>query len=290
MIRTRLLLPALAAGLLLACCTPEPEPADPAIWLVEGSGGQKAWLFGTIHGLERPARWKTASVAGALDQADMLMVEAAGIEDQAQLAKTFAKLAKTPGQPALSERVAPGERDALRRLLARSGLKESSFSDIETWAAALTLARVQDPQSKSEYGIDRAVMGEAKGKRFVELEGAQAQLGLFDALPEREQRDLLDAVIADGDALGRESADLATAWRKGDMKVIETETRRGLLADPELREALFTGRNRRWSERIAREMASGARPFVAVGAAHMAGPEGLPALLSDEGYKVTRLR
>jgi uncharacterized protein YbaP (TraB family) len=278
------------AGLLLACCTPEPEPADPAIWLVEGAGGQRAWLFGTIHGLERPARWKTPAVANALDRADVLMVEAAGIEDQAELRKTFAKLAKTPGQPALSERVAPEHKEALKSLLARTGFSERGFSDVETWAAALTLARAQIPQSKSEYGIDRAVMRETREKRLIELEGAEAQLGLFDALPEKEQRDLLDAVIDDADALEGESADLAAAWREGDMALIETETERGLLADPELREVLFTGRNRRWSERIVREMTVGSQPFVAVGAAHMAGPEGLPALLSDKGYTVTRIR
>jgi uncharacterized protein YbaP (TraB family) len=74
------------------------------------------------------------------------------------------------------------------------------------------------------------------------------------------------------------------------MALIEAETKRGLLADPELREALFTGRNERWTARVQREMEAGLRPFVAVGAAHMAGPQGLPAMLEARGYKVTRLR
>jgi len=53
---------------------------------------------------------------------------------------------------------------------------------------------------------------------------------------------------------------------------------------------LFTGRNRAWSGRIAAMMEQGARPFVAVGAAHMAGPEGLPALLLAKGYRVARVQ
>ena len=59
---------------------------------------------------------------------------------------------------------------------------------------------------------------------------------------------------------------------------------------PELRQALFVGRNARWSDRIADAIAQGNRPFVAVGAAHMAGPDGLPAMLAARGYTVRRVQ
>jgi len=276
--------------LLLAACRQEPVPAHPALWEVRGENGEQAWLFGTIHSLERPVEWKSSRVAMALDAADLLIVEVADLEDSARISRTFAKLATSPGHPPLSRRVSPAKREALEQMLRRHRLDDNGFSQVETWAAALTLAQAETRDLNREYGIDLAVMSAMKGKPVEEMEGAAQQLSIFDRLPESEQRDLLEAVVTDSGALDPESRKLAEAWRSGDMKTIERETDKGMLADPELREALLESRNSEWSGRISRDMEAGRKPFVAVGAAHMAGPDGLPALLAARGYTVTRVQ
>lgn len=273
----------------LAACTPKPEPAEPALWQVEGPRGESAYLFGTIHTLPRPAAWRTRPVDRALEQSDRIVVEVADLADDTAMAEVFADLARSPDRPPLSQRVTPDSRKALTALLDKGGMKESQFASTETWAAALMLARIGD-RSAGAYGIDRAVIEAAGERPVVELEGASRQLGIFDALPEKEQRDLLNAVVDDTENLEAENARLAETWRKGDMTAIEAETHTGLLADPELRQVLFISRNRAWAAQIVAMLQRGERPFVAVGAAHMAGPEGLPAMLAAQGYRVTRIQ
>lgn len=279
----------LAAALALAACSPEPQEANPALWRVDGPAGERAWLFGTIHSLPRPAAWRTPAVDRALGESDRIVVEIAGLDERGAMQHTFAMLATTPGQPPLGQRIDPGLRPALMAALDEGGMSEDQFAATETWAAALTLSRGGGGGMKSEYGVDRAVIAAAAGRPVVELEGTAGQLRLFDRLPETEQRDLLAAIVRDANSLAAETGSLAEAWRTGRIEVIERETKRGLLADPELRAVLFTGRNRDWSGRIAAMLARGERPFVAVGAAHMAGPEGVPAMLQALGYKVTRV-
>lgn len=278
--RLRGVLLALAGVLALASCGEAPVPAKPALWEVSGPKGEKAWLLGTIHALPRPAAWRSPTMNAALDGADRIVVEVAAVDPN-----VFDELARTPGQPPLATKVAPGLRASLAARLKAAGLSESRFADLETWAAAMTLAQGsgQDPAN----GIDRAVVALAGPRPVVELEGTRGQLAIFDRLPESEQRDLLAAVVADPGGAAESPAD---AWLKGDMAAIERDTHRGLLADPELRAALFTARNQAWTQRIAAMLAGGERPFVAVGAAHMAGPEGLPALLAARGYAVRRLQ
>ncbi|MBV1918791.1 MAG: TraB/GumN family protein [Sphingomonadaceae bacterium] len=279
-------------ALLIAACGPRPDPAEPALWQVTGRDGGKAWLFGTIHSLERPAQWRGAAIDRALDEADLLMVEISEIDDPAAHQAEFARLATSPGHGTLSRRVEPEVRPALLDLLARNGLKDSQFAHTETWAAALTIAQAETQELSSEYGIDRAVMKVAMaiGMPVEELEGLTGQLSIFDQLPETEQRDLLGAILSEAGAPDGQSADLAAAWRKGDMKLIERETERGMLADPELRAALFIERNNRWLGLIVSAMKQGKRPLIAVGAAHMAGADGLPALLSNSGFAVRRIQ
>jgi uncharacterized protein len=281
-----------AAALLLlvaACAKPAPEQARPALWEVTGPKGEKAWLFGTIHALDKPVIWRTAKLEAALAGSDRLLVEVAGLDDPAALSALFQRIATTPGQASLDQRIAPAERPALEALLLKTGLNSDQFGSVETWATALTLARAASPEQDSALGVDRALLRLAKGKPVIELEGAEAQLRIFDALPEADQRDLLTATVAEAAEADR-SADLAQAWAKGDMAAIGTETTRGLLADPELRAALLIGRNRAWVDKIAALLGQGAHPLIAVGAAHMAGSEGLPVLLAARGWTVTRIQ
>jgi uncharacterized protein len=283
---TRLLL-AVVALAAIAGCGQEREPARPALWEVTGPNGELGWLFGTIHALPRPVDWRSDAIDAALVRADRIVVEIGTTGEAAERQQIFAELARSPGLPPLSARVAPELRAKLAAAMERAGLDDSAFADSETWAAALALARAGRGEMDSAHGVDREVEALAKGRPVIELEGTRGQLRLFDTLPEREQRDLLAAVLLDPEASAESPAE---AWRNGDMAAIERATRRGMLADPELREVLFTRRNQAWTETLTAMLLAGQRPFVAVGGAHMAGPEGLPALLAAKGFTVRRVQ
>jgi len=277
----------LLLALLTACA--KPQPARPALWEVNGPGGEKGWLFGTIHQLPREADWRTPTVSRALDQADSLVLEIAAIDDDAKTAAAFTALAKSPNLPPLSRRIDPKLRSALDKVIAEDRLDPAALSALETWAAALTLASASSKDTSPDNGIDRALVRAFPDKTRLEFEGAQDQLAIFDRLPETDQRSLLEATLRDDPGEASEEQ-LAEAWRKGDMNVIARETRTGMLANPALRKALYLDRNLAWQAKLEAILRQGRRPFVAVGAAHMAGSDGLPALLAARGWKVMRIQ
>lgn len=280
---------ALLTALALGACG-KPEPAKPALWQVEGPNGERAWLFGTIHALPDRVEWRTAKIEAALAASDRLVLEVAAVDDGAEIGKIFARLGNSPGLAPLPMRLSPEDRGELQSDLAEAGLAPGALDGLETWAAALALQQAVAAREgiDSANGIDRALV-RSWTKPVEELEGAAAQLAIFDRLAEDDQRALLLAVLGGGDA-GEEADRLASAWAQGDMALIGKEVEGDLLADPELREALLVGRNRAWAAKLAEALSKGARPFVAVGAAHLAGPEGLPTMLSAKGYRVTRVQ
>ena len=282
-----------ALTLALAGCAPRSDSARPALWRVTGPHGAAGFLFGTIHALPRPARWRTARVESALAASDELVVEVAALDDDSATARAFAALARPVKPKALADRVAPALRPALARLLARRAPGARDLATMPSWAAAITLAQVTDAGSDTGNGIDRALLADERraphAHAVAELEGAARQLAIFAALPQPAQDALLAAVIAGADHADADAASLAAAWRRGDVAALARETDTGMLADPTLHEALYAARNRAWAASITRRLAAGDHPFVAVGAAHLAGAQSLPVLLAAQGFTVTRI-
>jgi uncharacterized protein YbaP (TraB family) len=59
---------------------------------------------------------------------------------------------------------------------------------------------------------------------------------------------------------------------------------------PALYEALLKRRNQAWAQALVAEMDRPGVELVAVGALHMAGEDGLPALMAARGFQVRRVQ
>ena len=282
----------LSALLVLAACHSAPvSQKHPALWEVTGPNGATAFLFGTVHALPDGLAWKTPAIDRAILQSTTLVLEIIDPADETAARAAFTQLGTTPGQAPLELRVAPARRKALRAALAKTGLRPAQFANLEDWAAALTLSFALEAKEgyDPDIGADRALLTAAGKRPVVGLETLGGQLGLFDTLSAREQRSLLDAVVAEsvGDTSDKK---LVKAWAEGDVITLDHEAHSGMMADPRLRETLLVARNRRWTEQIAAMLDAGERPFVAVGAAHVAGIDGLPEMLSARGLAVKRVQ
>ena len=262
----------------------------PALWSIEDARGERlGWLFGTVHALPARVDWNSPELDRAVAQAGVLAVEVKDITDTRMVAKVFGDLAKDRREPPLEDRIAARDRPILAALFDRAGVDPDRFDGLETWAAATAVAQLSQA-GDIRQGADHVLETRFSGRPVVELEGLRPQLAIFDQLPERDQRDLLTAIIR---ASGRAeaSAQLMTrAWLAGDLNTLQTVAMQGILEDPELYEALLVQRNAAWAARIGAMMRRGDKPLVAVGAGHMLGPDGLPAVLAADGFTVRRIQ
>lgn len=293
----RLLLSALV--LLAAACSQKSEddrqkPAGTskvALWEVADASGARGWIFGTVHALPDGTRWRRAEVDRALSGADRLVLEIGEPLDSDVVGEALARLAITPGLPPPSARIGADSRDALRGAYSAVSMSDKDFAGVESWAVALQIAAVagRAQGTNPDNGVEPELRRMAAGKPVAGLETVDGQFGVFDRLPERQQTILLEQVATEASSGASSEDNMLSLWLAGDEPGMSREAGTGFLADPALRESVLTARNRDWAGQIDAMLRSGARPFVAVGAAHTVGGDGLPAMLAAKGWRVRRV-
>lgn len=300
MLKTLLMrgLAALAVVTIAACATvPQPAAASgprPALWMVADQD-TTIYLFGTIHLLPRNSSWRTPAFDTAVQGSQTLVVETLiDTANPQQLASEMASLGFSSGLPPIAQRVDPARRAALEAAIARTAIPRPMFDRMETWAAAFTLMGVQFQTLglQPDQGVETVLrqMFMAAGKPVMQLETNREQLSLFDTLPQRAQRQLLEGAVEAPQTVQVQFNEMLQAWLSGDVDAIARSFNRDLQESPELREALLTRRNFNWSQWIERRLATPGSVFVAVGAGHLAGDASVQRYLEGRGIRVRRVQ
>ena len=162
------------------------------------------------------------------------------------------------------------------------------------WVLYLTLSGKFDSSKdfRPELGIENHFYRMAKdaGKPTGGLETIQDQLDVFDTLPLNIQDALLQESLAITGSKEREKAFLhmVKAWHQGRLDGLEqlVET---FKTYPLFYKKLLVQRNRNWVPQIESFLKGNKNVLVIVGAAHLAGEDGLITLLTKRGLKIERV-
>jgi hypothetical protein len=79
---------------------------------------------------------------------------------------------------------------------------------------------------------------------------------------------------------------MVAAWARGDTATLSRMSADAFDKDPTLKKGILDNRNKRWVGELKAMLAEPRVYFVTVGAAHLAGPGGVPALMRAAGYRV----
>ncbi len=280
---------ALAAGLLFFAATP--ALAEPAIWVIKDSDST-IYLFGTVHVLKRETQWRTPRLEAALASADEVWLELSDSDDTANMQALVARLGMDPANP-LPSRLSEAERFRFNAAMTKAGVPVGALDSMKPWMAGLTLSVL--PLMKSGYdpgyGVDGLIKADASkaGKGIRAFETSERQLRFFDSLPVPTQVEFLMAAIDDMDDTAAILDSLVANWAAGNIKGLEDEMVAPMRREyPELYRVLLTDRNKAWADILAERLKGKGVSFVAVGSAHLVGPESVQTQLRARGIKAVR--
>lgn len=268
-----------------------------ALYRITGQG-QVSYLFGTVHVGTQAFYPLAPEVERALAAAGQLVVELDTRANEA-FRQALLKHGNYPPGDNIRKHVSLDTMAGLTRALHGLGITVASVAHLKPWLLAnmLTGLELDRHGYKRSHGLESFLLAKAQanGTAIVELESADYQLSLFDTLgdadSERYLRESLDE-LANGTLLEKAKVTL-DAWSSGDAAaqgaLIADATAGGTVLSDFTRQTLLGRRNPEMVAQIQRIMLTSKITFVGVGLLHLLGANGLPQLLSQQGYQVERM-
>lgn len=280
------------AALLLACVF-RPAAADPALWIARAPTAT-VYLFGTIHILPQAdsGAWLGPALQRALAASTELWTEA----DISDLRASVGAIRRYGLYPAHSTAslLPPDYRARFLRQIAQTQVPAALVAQARPWLAEILLnGAAMQHAGPVTLGAESTLLAYARAHHMMRatFETLDQQFAMLADMPESAQLASLEQQIDEFDQTGPIFARLLSAWGAGDEAALDKLTNGDMRArDPHVWTELILRRNERFAQKIGERLQGSGTAFVAVGAAHLCGLTGVPALLQREGYTVTRLQ
>ncbi|MEM6537761.1 MAG: TraB/GumN family protein [Pseudomonadota bacterium] len=271
--------------------------ATPALWKAT-KGRSDIYLFGTIHILPDDLTWRTPAYDAAMKDAEItaLEVESTSPEAQARMQSLIQEYGISR-EVTLEQRLGPARWRSLIEVTNSLDIDPYTLQNLEPWLAILvvTVSAFEQEGFLPDAGVDNAVETQALDEEdtLAYLETLETQIKALISLTADGDLAAFDASLAELDDFRGQIDRLLTSWGTGD-----TEAMTQMLINDfrELSEAaynaLFIQRNNAWLVQLNTMLDNPKDEdvFVAVGAAHLVGEDGLVEQLEAMGVRVERLQ
>ena len=255
-------------------------------WKLESPTGVVSYLFGTMHTDDNRVADMTPKMLDAMKSVDTFIMEAEPTQDPSIF---MMKEASLPGL------LTQAEFDQVRQLADFHVMHMGAAMQMKPWLLAVVFDL---PKPQTEFAQDNLLMTKSEdfGKEIKGLESSQEHFSIMDAFSIDEQMVMLRAVLKRTQT--QKEADferLIKAYLNGDsdkISALDEKITGGMLPKAlwaKMRSKLLDERNVVMAQRSI--AAANEKPvFVAVGASHLAGDNGLIAAFKKAGFKLSLVK
>lgn len=255
------------------------------LWKISKGTSGVDYLFGTIHVSDPEITTLSAPVEKALQASDQFVMEA--LPDAEEMLVFSQMMFFMDGQR-LSELVDASIYDKTKSILSAYHIGPDAVSVMKPWAAFLLMN--YPPDAGEILDLVLLSLAQQKGAAVAGLETMQEQAQIFSDLNIDEQVKLLTDTVCHYDVVEEDFVAMKSFYLARDLGGLYNYTQRFSMSQQPIYEKLMTklvgNRNKNMAERM-QPILEKSNAFVAVGALHLPGEDGVLALLEKQGYTVT---
>lgn len=256
----------------------------------------KLYLFGTVHLLRDGTPWRSPELDAAIKASQDLYLEIADPANTGGAMTSLVKIGFDRDHP-LSTKVSKSDVELLNEAAKRYGFgSEAAFEPMQPWLAFIVISAM--PALHSGYAASNGVDVQIRkdfvdaGKPVRGFETFDMQAHIFADMPQATQvallEDELKSIDQSPNAANVDS--IVNAWLSGNEDRLAASMQLDKLGNGAIYTKLLTDRNEAWASALAERLKQPGTSFVSVGAGHLLGANGLPALLARMGYTVRRVQ
>lgn len=280
----------LIAGLAFAVAT-TPALGAPALWKASDADSH-VWLFGSIHIMPAEQDWRTPLFDKILVKAARVYFETDMSPEQQALigAEAFARGVYTDGT-LLTDVLDDKQEALLRSVAADNDIALGPILAMRPWMATQMLTGPIMIQSGFiGEGVELQVMREVAADKLGFFETGSQQLDVLATGAEDSAVAMLMQALEDMPTMSASLKDMLRMWLDGDSDELHDMMMRETVGIDGLADRLLFTRNTNWLGPIEAMLADNESSLIIVGAAHLTGEEGVPALLARAGYTLERIQ
>jgi uncharacterized protein YbaP (TraB family) len=260
------------------------------LWKIEGNGlKQPSYLFGTMHMIEKQYFYFPESLEKLVKKSDLLVMEIAGIPNQAEAMKYLVLKEGT-----FYDFFTPQQMDTIfawtkAKMMMDEKAFKTTFSKFKPFVLVQTATQMQFMGKTESYEMTFQNIANKNKVKQEGLETIADQMKIFDDLTKEQQAEMVMEGIRDEAKSNEMSSQMQQIYRRQQIdslyNLIQSEG--GVLAAEQ--NAFLDNRNKNWIPKIKNYISQG-KTFIAVGAAHLGGENGVIRLLEKEGFTVTPVK
>jgi len=267
--------------------SPENIPSryvDALLWKVSRNDQPPNYIFGTIHVSDPRILSIPEPVITAINQSSSFAMEAVPEMDDLL---TLHQLMFYSDDSRLSDLLDEDKFRQAVEILNSYNMSDESITRLKPWAAYLTM----NYPINNSLPLDLVLLEIARQKdmQILGLESITEQLSAFTGLDSTEQIQILLDTLCNYDLVLHGFEEMIALYLQRDLKGLYAYSFRHTFPEDEVYERLYKklliDRNYLMVRRLDGLLSQGST-FVAIGALHLSGQDGVLALLSREGYTI----
>ena len=265
-----------------------------SMWKLDGETNT-VYLLGSVHLLRADDHPLPTVIDEAYEEAETLVMELDMDDiDPVEAQSLISELGLIQDDRSLSDLMGPEHYAEAEALANSAGIPLTMLGKSEPWLAAITVEQLMLARIGFNplFGIENHLMEKAAGdnKEIIGLEKIREQLEFLDGMSLESQRALLLQSLKESIDIQKIMDELVHAWRHGDIAFMEDNMLDEMKQYPELYRTIVVDRNLSWLEKIEELLDDDDDYLIVVGALHLIGEDGVPALLTNRGRDVQQLR